>query len=207
MADTTLSTLTDGMISGAGVFDKLMAATKAHLDLEFKAGRIKGPEYSQVYLGQVQTVLQTAVQFLSIQQKIDLEAKLLQEQINNAVLEGKVLIAQECKLKAEYDLTLKTTEKVGAEIALLTQKMQTEKAQTVSMGVDEDSVIGKQKKLYQAQTEGFKRDAEQKAAGIMVDSWKARRMTDEATVADGVNQLNDATVGQFVLALKNGIGA
>lgn len=226
--EITLVNLTTGTLDGNGVFDKLMASAKAHLDAEFKKGSIRGPEYSQVYLGQVQAVLQTAVQFLTVNQKIALEAELLEKQIElaeaqrllvlaqtelvvqqelNAVLEGKVLVAQECKLRAEFDLTVNTTLKTTAEIALLAQKTMTERAQTQAIGVDDSSVIGKQKKLYQAQTDGFTRDAEQKAAKLLIDTWNARRMTDEGTVADGVNMLNDATVGAFVMKLKAGVGA
>ena len=68
-------------------------------------------------------------------------------------------------------------------------------------------MVGKQKALYTAQTTGFTRDAEQKAAKLMVDSWNVRRTTDDGTVADGVNNLNDAAVGRAVIKLLNGVGA
>ena len=75
------------------------------------------------------------------------------------------------------------------------------------MGVDENSVVGRQKLLYKAQTDGFSRDAEQKAAKLLVDSWSTRRATDEGTVADATNMLNDATVGRSVKKLLAGVGA
>lgn len=142
-------------------------------------------------------------------QKLQIEAQrgLVLQQTANGILEGKVLVAQECKLRADYDLTMGTTIKTATENLLLSAKVATEKAQTQGAGTDPDSVIGKQKSLYQAQTDGFKRDAEQKAAKIMVDSWNARRMTDDATVADGTNRLNDATIGQTVSTMLAGIGA
>jgi hypothetical protein len=68
-------------------------------------------------------------------------------------------------------------------------------------------VLGKQKLLYAAQTNGFTRDAEQKAAKILVDSWNVRRTTDDATVADSNNMLNDVTIGRFVNKLAAGVGA
>jgi hypothetical protein len=70
-----------------------------------------------------------------------------------------------------------------------------------------DSVVGRQKALYQAQTDGFTRDAEQKAAKLLVDTWSVRRTTDEGTVADGTNMLNDATVGRAITKLLDGVGA
>jgi hypothetical protein len=68
-------------------------------------------------------------------------------------------------------------------------------------------VIGKQKALYGAQTNGYARDAEQKATSILVDTWKVRRTTDEGTVADGVNQLNDSVIGRAVTKLLAGVSA
>jgi DNA-binding SARP family transcriptional activator len=139
--------------------------------------------------------------------KVQAEQELVERQTLNAIEEGKVLIAQECKLRAEYDVLMQTKLKTGQETELLLWKVNTEKAQTVALGVDPDSVIGKQKILYQAQATGFERDAEQKAAKLMIDSWNVRRTTDEATVADTTNMLNDAAVGRAVQKLLNGVGA
>ena len=135
------------------------------------------------------------------------QAAMVRAQTANEALQGNVLIAQECKLRAEYDVLLSTNLKTKEETALLLWKTNTEKAQTLALGVDDNSVIGKQKALYGAQTDGFKRDAEQKAAKLMADTWSVRRTTDEATVADATNKLNDATVGRAIEKLLNGIGA
>jgi hypothetical protein len=227
--------LTQATLEGTGIFDVLMRANKAHLEAEFNKGRIKGPEYSTVYLGSLTQVMQTALQFLLTKEKTSLENQLIEKQIEladaqtrevearilqvqkqtelieqqrlNAVTENTVLVAQECKLRAEYDLTMGSVLKTAQETSLLTQKTATERAQVTALGVDEDSVVGRQKALYQAQTAGFTRDAEQKAAKLLVDSWNVRRTTDEGTVADSVNMLNDATVGRAVNKLLTGVGA
>jgi hypothetical protein len=94
-----------------------------------------------------------------------------------------------------------------AQTSLVQQKIATEKAQTIATGVDDNSVIGKQKLLYGAQTDGFKRDAEQKAAKMLIDTWNVRRTTDEGTVADDTNRLSDATIGRAVEKVMAGIGA
>lgn len=368
MTAITLSNLTDGELNGKGIFDQLMVACKAHLEAEFKKGAIKGPEYAQVYLGQVQSVMQTALQFISLQSKIGLEADLLaaqvalanaqlaqtqaqtdlvKQQVANALvekslIEAKVaqaaaekaqteaqtamigqqqanlvleasniplqglhlkaqtslvdqqlvnaqaeklqteaqtqligqqkanliveqanmtkqgdqlvaqtaltgqqkknleleaanipkqgaqieaqttlvtqqkenaaqeklnLVAQECLLKAQYNNTMQGIQKGIAETSLLAQKTVTEKAQTMAIGVDEDSIIGRQKQLYAKQAAGFDRDSEQKVAKIMIDTWNVRRTTDEGTVADGTNKLNDATIGRAVDKMLVGVGA
>lgn len=214
MTAITNADLTTKTVGGTGVFDVLMSAAAAHLEAEFAKNRIKGTEYSEVYLGAMTQVLQTATQFLLTKQKADLEAQLLVKQIAlveqqklNAVTENTVLVAQECKLRAEYDLTMANILRVDQETALLAQKTASERAQTTELGVDENSVLGRQKTLYQAQTDGFKRDAEQKAAKVMIDTWNVRRTTDEGTVADGTNMLNDVTVGRAVTKLLSGVGA
>lgn len=368
MTDITLATLTEAKLDGAGVFDVLMKASKAHLDDQFHLGRIKGPEYSQVYLGQLQSVLQTALTFITEQQKINLEAQLLTQQIEltkaqvlkaqadvevaqqevetakatvlltqaqvakaqqeallipaqilqveaqtrltnqqadnavgdldltvantehvraettnlakqgqlidsqiaqsqqqvqnlaiealnlpkqgalldaqagvqgqqklnliaeainipkqgalvdaqtqvqinsaaNEVLQGKVLVAQECLLRAQFDEAEQNVLQVGAQTSLLNQKLVTEKAQTMALGVDEDSVVGRQKNLYLKQATGFDRDAEQKVAKIFADTWNARRMTDDGVQANSTNLLDDPTVGRAMTKLLAGVNA
>jgi hypothetical protein len=214
MTQLAVTDLTQGTLAGTGIFDVLMRANKAHLDAEFDKNRIKGAEYSTVYLGSLTQVMQTALQFLLTKKKEDLEAQLLEEQIAltdqqrlNAIAENAVLVAQECKLRAEFDLIQANILKANQETSLLAQKIATERAQVTALGVDEDSIVGRQKSLYLAQTNGFTRDAEQKAAKLLVDSWNVRRTTDEGTVADGVNLLNDATVGRAVTKLLSGVGA
>ena len=218
---TTIADLTQASLDGTGVFDVLMRANKAHLEAEYAKGRIKGPEYATVYLGSLESVMNTALQFLLQKDQAELQAQLIAKQIEkldkeidlvvqqtaNAVIEAEVLRGQKCKLDAEFDVLLQSKLKTAAEVTLLAQKTQTEKAQTVSMGVDADSVIGRQKDLYQAQTTGFARDGEQKAAKLMIDSWNVRRTTDEGTVADGINMLYDPAVGRAVNKLLSGVGA
>lgn len=261
----TVADLTSAKVNGTGIFDVLMAANKAHLEEQFSQNRIRGPEYSQVYLGSLVAVLNTAAQFLLTKDKIALEATLIEKQIElttvevqkaqaelaiiqaglpkiNAEIahieaqtalvtqqvasetlknfihatdpnlsgsieqERRVLLAQKCKLDAEFDVLMLTKDKTLNESALLAQKVATERAQTISTGVDADSVIGTQKGLYTAQTKGFKRDAEQKAAKLLTDSWSVRRTTDETgTQANATNKLDDATIGTVVNKMVAGI--
>ena len=291
MTPLTVNDLTQASLEGTGVFDVLMRANKAHLEAEFSKNRIKGPEYSTVYLGALESVMQTALQFLLQKDRNLLEAQLLEQQIliaqqevlkaqaevalvnaqiakmerddalvaqqilnlqaeilnipkqgalidsqkevqdqqklnliseearitaqisqinqqtSNAVIEADVLRGQKCKLDAEFDVLLQSKLKTAAEVTLLGQKTQTEKAQTIAMGVDTDSVIGRQKVLYAVQAAGFERDAEQKAADLMLKTWMTRRTTDEATVADATNMLHDPAVGRAVNKLLSGVNA
>jgi predicted ArsR family transcriptional regulator len=98
------------------------------------------------------------------------------------------------------------TRKTAQETQLMLQKVATEKAQTVGANVDADSVVGRQKTLYKAQSDGFVRNAEQQAAKILVDTWNVRRTTDEGTTANTLNALDDNAVGKAVAMLLAGVG-
>lgn len=99
--------------------------------------------------------------------------------------------------------------KTNAEIAIYEQKLITEKAQT-SDYVDDDEtvlvagVLGKQKTLYQAQTDGFARDAEQKVLDIMANTWIVRQTTDGAD-ADSAG-ISNPPILDVVNKARQGIG-
>ena len=133
-------------------------------------------------------------------EKTKAETVNLGQQLNN-------LMAEECVLKSQFDINKSQNLQVIAQTSLVNQKVATEKAQTSGVGIEPTSVIGKQIALYEAQSEGFKRDAEQKAAKIMIDSWNVRRTTDVGTVADATNQLSDPNIGRAVTALLGGVNA
>lgn len=171
---------------------------------------------AQVNLSEQQT--QNALAELAIIQanalKVPAEVALLVAQKDkviqdtaNAVVEGTVLVNQKLKLDAEIILIGKSGNKSDQETALLTQKVVTEAAQVSPTGVDADSVIGKQKALYSAQTSGFARDAEQKAAKLLADTWSVRRTTDEGTQADNSNMLDNGSIGRAISKMLAGIGA
>lgn len=212
--DVKLEDLTQAAVNGTGVFDTVMRALRAHLEQEYTNNRIRGPEYATVYLGALESALQTAVAFLLAQKKAGLEADLLalqktrlNQEITNLVAQHDLLVQQKLNLEDELLTAARQRDKLDAEIDLLAQKKVTELAQTDGSSVTANSVIGKQVSLYEAQTNGFIRDAEQKAASILVDSWKVRRTTDEATVADGTNKLADTYIGSAVQKLLTGVGA
>jgi len=95
--------------------------------------------------------------------------------------------------------------KTDAEVNLLVQKKETELAQvsdTVATGTVA-GVIGKQKGLFQKQTDGFDRDAEQKLAKIMVDTWSVRQTTDGALANPA--GIDDAAIANVLAKAKQGI--
>lgn len=208
MAAITTAQLTEKTLTGTGIFDELMSAMNVHLQKEYASNRIRGGDYANVYLGALNSVLQQSVAFLLQQEKAGHEADLVAQQVTNAQKEHEVLHAQKCKLDGEFDVLVEQVLKVQAETALLGQKRSTELAQVSATNVDVDSVIGRQKGLYAAQTDGFSRDAEQKAAKLMIDAWNVQRTTDpDVTAANNVNRLDDANIGSAVSAMLTGVGA
>lgn len=101
--DVTLDDLTQEVLEGAGVFDTLMRAMSNHLEKEHSANRITGDQYATVYSAALTQVLQQSIAFLL----------------------GKG------KFRLERGLTLLQLAKLDKEIALLCQKLVTEKAQVM----------------------------------------------------------------------------
>jgi len=195
-----ISDITTGTLDGTGVFDIFMQAISVHLQEEFDKNRITGKEYATVYLGALSVALQQAI----AAQKARAEVGLLRQQtvtelsqtsdsiplglgFNETSVVGGLMAKQLLKTNMEInhltELIRKTgyeienlvsgTNKLIAEINLLDARTATEKEQ-----VGQDGVIERQRALYKAQTDGFIRDAEQKLAKIMVDSWSVRKTAD-----------------------------
>ncbi|AGH57612.1 virion structural protein [Pseudoalteromonas phage pYD6-A] len=215
--------ITDGCPSGDGIFDKLMRSIKAHLEMEYDNQRIRGSEYTQVYLNALQTAIGQSLQWqlgaqiaenqaLLIEKQIEGVEKqnllldeqralliaqkdqVLQQTINlnlealNIPKQGDILDAQEADIAASTALraqqTLTEEKNTGiadynllstlpAQKAILDQKLVTEEAQTkdvTSQGTVGGN-MGKRNSLLEKQTAGFDRDAEQKAARAVFDTW------------------------------------
>lgn len=278
MAEILLTEVTTGVVDGTGVFDKLMSATKAHLQEEYNKQRIRGADYALLYTNAIQAVMSQSIQFVLQKQISDKQAEVLQSQVDKSIRELAILteqleklrkesllltaqvakvttdtayvVAQQTKVAPEVELLNAQKAKIerdtlfidkeelkilsdiartdketlnliaqnslitqqiiksDAEADILIQKKLTEQAQIMDIvaGNEVTGVIGKQKALYGAQTEGFARDAEYKVAKLLVDTWSVRRTTDETgTLADAVNKLNDASIGEVITKIKQGI--
>ena len=107
--------------------------------------------------------------------------------------------------------------KIDAENAVLVQKRVTELAQTdvffddgtdtysnAATGVTVAGIIGKQKSLYGAQTDGFARDAEQKLAKIVADAYSVRQSTDAGATVPSALDAN--SIDDVIAVARAGIG-
>lgn len=133
--------LTTTAIGGTGVFDVLMAAVNAHIQGEFTANRIRGPEYSQVYLGALQAVLGTSVDYL-------LKAKTLGIEISNLEQQGELIAAQIRQINANIDLRLPAEiASIEAQTALTTEQTGQVSAETILTNKRVDQVTAELAKI------------------------------------------------------------
>jgi hypothetical protein len=72
--------------------------------------------------------------------------------------------------------------------------------------VDADSIIGRQKALYEAQTLGFGQEAKHKAAQLMISTYNIRRTTAEDEPANEENKLMDEFIGAAVGEMFESVG-
>lgn len=108
-------------------------------------------------------------------------------------------------LPAQVTNTSAQTQSVYAQTNLYEQKLATEVCQT-STTPAAGSVMGVQNALMAQQTENYLRDAEQKAAKIMIDTWNVRRNQDPDTAEMlEANRLREADIGIAVGALLSGL--
>lgn len=128
---TVISTadLTTKAIDGTGVFDELMETTQIRLQAEYSNNRIRGTEYSQVYLGAMQAVMQQSVAFLLGKQQADAQAELTKQQTLNLVSEeeniakqGLLLTEQVLKLQQEIQYGKKQELLIDAQILKIRQE-------------------------------------------------------------------------------------
>lgn len=119
---------------------------------------------------------------------------LANQQVTNAVAQEEQIRKQTLKLQSEIDV--------------LEQRKASELAQTSDTvnGQPVGGVLGKQIALYGNQAEGYIRDAEQKAAKILNDTFLTR-VTTEYDSADATTAgQSDAEVSKVMAKLKSGIG-
>lgn len=109
-------------------------------------------------------------------------------------------------LPAQVALTTAQADSADAQTALYTQKTTTELAQTTTTPAA-GSVMGVQNALMVKQSENYERDAEQKAAKMLIDTWNMRLNADfTSTTVNTTNKLRDNEVGAAVSKLLEGIG-
>ena len=117
MPDTvTVSDITEGCVEGNGIYDEFM---KAHVDAihqEYQKQRIKGTDYSKVYLGGMEVAMTQAVTFALAKDKASAEAELARYAILKASYDIELSKAQLCLLNAQIDEAVGKAKLVEAQV-------------------------------------------------------------------------------------------
>lgn len=146
----TIADLTRGAVSGDGAFDKIMSTIDVRLTREYEKNRIKGSDYSKVYLGAMEAAMQQSIAFLLGKDKAANEAALIaaqveltEAQVRKTEEEIKLVTQQIAKVQAEIALIENNATKVAEEINLL--KAQTSKTYAeVNLLGTQNSNLGKE---------------------------------------------------------------
>jgi len=87
--DFTQNVTTDAnnVVTGDGVFDDMMESVNKHIDAQYQLGRITGADYSQVYLGALQSAMSESMKFV-------LQHKIAEEQTDSEAAKSKLIERQ-----------------------------------------------------------------------------------------------------------------
>lgn len=141
--------------------------------------------------------------------KTTAEVALINAQILNAAKQLEIATAQLVNLPKEGLLLDKNAAKTQEETTFLSQRIKSEKAQILD-DVDNAAVtgiLGRQRALYEAQSNGFVREAEFKVMKAMMDIYTINKTVDEFNVTgDNNNKLHPTAIGNAVTKCFAGIG-
>lgn len=119
----------------------------------------------------------------------------------NTLLDLEATLAT-AKIAGETANTASTTK----QTELYERKRLTEVAQLDGTGILSGSVLDSQKVLLAAQTLGLEKDAKQKVAKLMLDTWATRSTINDAADPNPSNKLGDDKIGLVVTNLCASVG-
>lgn len=136
--------------TGTGIFDKLIIAVNGNIKVQYDNGKIKDDKYADVYLGSMQSVIQSAMNYILQKEKIEEETKKLIAETTEVPLNGIKL-----RLKTEAE----------------TDKIISEKTEVPLNGGKQREVLQAQKELYKRQKAGFDDNKQQKILETQMSAW------------------------------------
>ena len=154
------------------------------------------------------TIERIQAEIANMTRQSDILEKELEIKISSLALQDKQLLLADAELEVrrlELEVKRAEVESAQAQAQLYAAKVLTENAQTMD-AAHPNSVLGSNIAVLRAQAAGYARDAEQKAAKILVDAWNVQRNTDESIQANAANLLYDTSIGQAVSAMLRGAG-
>ena len=218
--DYNISELTSGELGGNGTFDIIMGAVNAHIEHQFKLGRIRGTDFANTYMQAMQMALQQASSYAIAKAKLPLELQQLEAQNHKIATDIAVMTKQgglydaqiiqttkETQLK-EYELTkIKPLELENAKTEVKIKEQQIEVSKADLAIKQQQLELAKYQFTYQAPSEVAKTKSE-------ADYYKYRAIneqaqTDPSVVREGsTTALNNALIKeqsrQFMRSAQQG---
>ena len=171
-----ITNLTHATIDGNGVFDVLMRTVNAHLQKEWAANRLKGTEYSTVYLGALESTMNTSLQFLLAKDKLNAELAILEQQLVNLKVEEINATKQGLLLdKQRDDLVAATALKIQQKANLVDELLTN--AQQRSNLATEQARISAQTTQINAETQNVPKQ------GLLIDAQKDTQLQQKLNLA------------------------
>ena len=218
--DYNISELTSGELGGNGTFDIIMGTINAHIEHQFKLGRIRGTDFANTYMQAMQMALQQASSYAIAKAKLPLELQQLEAQNHKIATDIAVMTKQgglydaqiiqttkETQLK-EYELTkIKPLELENAKTEVKIKEQQIEVSKADLAIKQQQLELAKYQFTYQAPSEVAKTKSE-------ADYYKYRAIneqaqTDPSVVREGsTTALNNALIKeqsrQFMRSAQQG---
>ncbi len=154
------------------------------------------------------TIERIQAEIANMTRQSDILEKELEIKISSLALQDKQILLADAELQVrvlELDVKRAEVQAAQSQAQLYAAKVLTENAQTMD-AAHPNSVLGSNIAVLRAQAAGYARDAEQKAAKILVDAWNVQRNTNEAISANADNLLYDTSIGKAVAAMLRGAG-
>lgn len=169
MTDSDFKDITDGCPSGNGVFDEMMRSVKAHLKEEYDSQRIRGSEYTQVYLQSLQAAMTQSIQWQLGADIAKKQAELIEAQVEGQRKQNDILLEQLAQTIAQTELIRVQTAnaieegkiiphqkelveeqvvQAGLQSQMITQQTLTEEENTKTAKYNVDEMLPAQKVIY-----------------------------------------------------------
>lgn len=167
----------DNEVSGSGIFDTLMVTVSKHIEAQYREGRILGTEYSNVYLGALQAVLDLSTKILLEKDLIAKQAEEIDSRINvnNKQIEKLTSDIANDLARTNTEVALK-----GSQKALTDQQKLTE--------VENTAQVTAQTSLITAQTAKVNSDKtiaeEQSGKDMLLKDGQIAKLTSDISVSE-----------------------
>ena len=162
MAEINVSEVTSGNIEGSGAFDEIMKAAQIRLNHEYEKDRIKGTEYSKVYLGSMEQAMQQSIAFVLGRQQASaqadltiLQGSLIEIEKENAKKQGELIDQQILKMQAEVHVLEKELIIMDSKILVAEQEVKKSMQEAINLEAQLPQI--------QAQTSNINADTKLKA--------------------------------------------